>query len=151
MKKKGQLSAGMIFIPIIVAVIILGVIFSFINAQRTTTTITDDQFTVANNTCVEVTSNCITSVTSVENATGSETIGTGNYSLCIATGTTNEYDGIQMVLDDAPIDRYVGETVNVSYVERSCQAITGTTGTLIDYVPVLLAVLLLVAVAVYVK
>lgn len=147
--RKGQIGAT-IFIPVVIAVILLGVVFTFITDQRSTTTVTDDQFTASNTSCVEITNACINSITRIENASGGGTIlSASNYTLCIATGTTNEYDGI--LLSPTASLELNGKTVNATYEGESCEAIDGMTGTMIDYIPVLLAVVLIIGVAVYIK
>ena len=146
MNKKGQGAIVGMAIGAILLVVILAVIFSTLSNQISadTTTITADQFTADNTSCVRVTQNCIVTLTTVVNATNADGIeATGNYSACDISGDAS---GIALSPDDADgnIDNN-GFTANATYNERSCAFITsGTTRTLVALIPVLLAIAILI-------
>ena len=145
MNKKG--TSSMIFwITIIIAVIIVGITFGIVSDQTATTPITADQFTAVNNSCVRLTTNCIQvgSTSSVINQSGAESV--GNFTEC---GDLNKPYGL-LLLDEGGYD-LDGKTLNASYTEQNCIRVTGLTSTIINYVPLLLAVVLLVFVAVQIK
>ena len=128
-----------IMIVSIIGLVALQVMYTSIQDQTDTTAITDDSFTGSNTTCVDITDNCILSVTSVENATGGETLGTGNYSLCDANSGGKYDDGI--ILDDA---EYNAATLNATYTEVNCGHLTGLTALVVNNVPILVAIAILV-------
>lgn len=145
MRRKGQMNAMLaLSIGLILGVVILGVVFSFISDQTSTSTITADQFTASNESCVQVTSNCITTLTNVYNATTPGPIEAGgNYSICTVGGALS---GLYLNPADSQgnIDNN-GYTANATYNERSCGFITsGTTRTLVTLIPLLLAIVALV-------
>lgn len=145
MKKNGQAAMIGLFITVVILAIVGSVSWSFISSQRDTTTITDDQFTATNGTCIQVTDNCISSTTKIENVTLPVTT-TGNFSLCGVGVNTGRYNGYLLNIDgaDASID---GLTQNASYNEASCSYVTGTAGTIISYISIALALVLLAFVA----
>lgn len=141
-----------ILVSVLIGVIAVSIVSSQINRQTAYTTITDDQFTMSNTSCVDVTANCISSLTSVENVTGSVTIGSGNYSICNVNAPSTRYDGI-LVSGDAYVDsNFNGLTLNSTYVEEACDSIQGgITRTIVPYFVILMAVVLLVFVTGYIK
>ena len=140
MKKAHPQTAAWITIMIvsIIGLVTLQIMYTSIRDQTATTSITDDQFT-GSTSCVDITDNCILTLDSVENATGGETLGTGNYSLCDANSGGKYNDGI--ILDDA---EYNTETLNATYTEVNCGHLTGLTALVVNNVPILVAVALLV-------
>lgn len=135
-----------LFIGVVIGVIAISAIYTQITTQTSTSTVTDDQFTMDNTSCVDLTTNCILSLTSIENATGTEVIGAGNYSICRVNAPQSRYDGV-LVSADASIDRYNGQTMNSTYVGSDCSYISGGTArNLISYIPLLIIVALLVMV-----
>jgi len=141
MKDKKYAQAGpwiLILVVSVIGLVALQVMYTLITNQTDTTAITDDQFTGSNTSCVDVTDNCILSLTSVENST--TVLGAGNYSLCtVNSGTTRYDDGI--LLDDAEFNGY---TLNATYTEVDCNHVTGLTALVVNNVPILVAVALLI-------
>lgn len=146
--KKGQMVGVMtaILISVLIGVIMTSIVHTQITEQTALTTVTNDPFTMSNTTCVRLTENCINSFTSVTNTT--VTIGSGNYSRCTSSQT---YDGI-LVSADTYIDGLNGQPLNASYLEESCAALpTGLTRTIAGYFAILMAVIILVYVAGWVR
>ncbi len=141
--KKGIAMVG-IMITVVISLIVLGIIATQITTQQRTNTITDDQFTASNNSCVRVTNECIGSTTSLENAT-SAISAIGNFTTCPGGGTGDNWGyllnagGADTALD--------GGTMNSTYVEVDCARLTGITETIISYLPILLALALFIFVA----
>jgi len=152
MKKKAQGILGGAIIPIFI-VLLLGVIFASIvwrqiDEQTAATAITNDVFTgvSSNTTCIDVTTKCIYSLTSVTNNTGGETVGTGNYSLCDVNGGVRYNDGIVISATE-----YNSETLNATYTEIECNHIeSGLTRTIVRYLPIFIALALLIFLVGYV-
>lgn len=141
--KKAQTAMWVtIMIVSIIGIVSLQIMYTSIKDQTTTTAITDDQFTGSNTSCVQITEECILSLSSVENATGSVTIGAGNYSLCYSDSSGDYADGIE--LDDA---EYNGMTLNATYTEVNCGYITGLTALVVNNLPIIFGVAILVFVA----
>ena len=140
--KKGN-TIIVLTVALIIGIISLSIGWQTIQDKTLTTAITDDQFSASNSTCVEITDNCVLSITSIENAT--IPIGSGNYSLCNVDAPSQSDDGVLFTVGVG--DEYNGETLNVTYTEVDCSRITGTTATIINYTPVLWALGLLVLVA----
>jgi len=83
-----------------------------------------------------LTSECIVSGTdSYENASDGTAIDSNNF-------TVDE--GSVLLTGD---DLYNGKSINASYDKQSCQYVGGITGTIVNYVPMLLALALLTAIA----
>ena len=123
-----------------IGLVVLQIAFSLITNQTKSTAIVDDQFAASNTSCVDVSPNCILSMTKIENVSTGETLGTGNYSLCsVNSGSAAYNDGV--LLDDS---EYNGLTLNATYTEVDCGHVTGLTGVVIQNIPVLLAIALLV-------
>lgn len=127
----------------IIAIIAISIVVGLITNQTSTTAVTDDLFTGDNGVCVRVTGECLIS-TSLSIKNGSQTAGAGNYTSC----PTDQFDHYGVQLTDAEFD---ATALNATYSERSCEYIAGTTGTIIGYVPLLMAVGLLVFVAFFIK
>jgi len=145
--KKAQLSGVMlgILITVIMAMIVIQVVFSLIEAKTTTTAVTGDQFTPQNQSCVRLTTECLQRGTlSVVNASTGKVL-TGNFTEC---GTGNDLFGA--------VGNFIGcdecdQIQNASYTEVDCQPLPGgLTTTIINYLPLLLAVVILVFVAGYI-
>jgi len=148
MNKMSVLITG--FIVLLVGVVLLSSLADNESSIRTLLTVTDDQFTMDNTTCVQITSGCISSLTSVENATGAEVIGAGNYSLCRSSGNQ---DGI-LVSADTSIDRYNGLTINATYTHSpGCTYVSsGISRTFIGLIPIFFALfVLLIGVGIFMK
>ena len=153
MKNKAQMSGMMttILVTVIVGVIAAAIVATQIASQTSSTTITDDQFVMSNTTCVDLTDNCITSITSIENSTSVETIGSGNYTLCRVSAPVTRFDGV-LVSGDTSIDAYNGDTKNATYVETACNSLQGgLVRTIAPFFVVLMAVILLMFVASWIK
>ena len=135
-----------LFVGIIIALIAISAINTQITGQLSSTTVTDDVFTFSNTTCIDLTTQCIDSISSVENGTGSNVIGAGNYSLCNANAPGGMRDGIQIPGDTYIDNLFAGSTtVNATYSQIQCDAITGsTTRTILAYIPLLAVLALLV-------
>ncbi len=147
MNKKGQGAIIAMAIGAILLVVILSVIFSTLTAQTTTTAVSDDTFTVVNETCTRVilvTSliGCISpgSTSSIVNSTGTGVNAIGNFTEC---GTSGDLFGYNMAAGADKV--FDGTLVNATYTARSCEFITsGTTRTLVNLIPVLLAIAILI-------
>jgi len=136
--KKGNMLA--ITVVLIIALIALSIVVSLITGQQATTAVADDQFTALTSTCVRITDNCYTpNSVVVTNATSGD-VATGNFSECGSAGV--DFFG----LSEAG-GQYNSQTANATYTEQSCERLTGFTATIINNVPLLLAVALLVFVA----
>ncbi len=144
MMKKGQANfMVVILMVVIIAMIAISVIWGTIRAQQDTTAVTNDPFTAINLTCVRITDNCYLAGTLItKNATGN-TITTGNFSEC-GEGSLR-YGALVNIQNDTD----VLPAQNASYTESACGRITGLTGTIIDYVPLLMAVVILVFVSAF--
>ncbi len=147
MNKKGQGVIIAMSIGAILLVIILGVIFSTLSNQTSTTPVTKDPFTASKQVCVRVTSattervDCIEpgSTTAIENSTNAVDV-LSNFTECGSNGDIFGYKGVALINDS--ID---GAIVNATYTSRSCAFITsGTTRTLVNLLPVLLAIVVLI-------
>lgn len=135
-----------VLISVLIGVIMTSIVHTQITEQTTTTTVTNDEFTMNNASCVRVSNNCIQSITSVVNT--SITIGANNYTRCFATQT---YDGI-LVFGDNYTDGLNGQPLNATYIEESCAALPGgLVRTIATYFAVLMAVVLLVYLAGWVR
>lgn len=146
-KKWGQV--GMIItitIGLILGIVMFQIIFSTIDSQTSTSRVADDLFTGVNDTCTQVTSECIAPGSGViENGTGGQ-IATGNYTEC-QVNNPDKINGFLLNKEgaDPSLD---GEEMNATYTERSCSFIGGTTTqTVLNLLPLLFAVVLLVFVA----
>jgi len=146
MNKKGSMM--MIFIGVIIAVIIVGIVFSFTVGTDTQTAIAEDTFTSSNITCVQITNNCIVKGTGVIENASNEAI-TYAFAEC---GTANDEDinGYLMTTTNATVENQNnGKTINATYTEISCEALTGMTRTIVQYSPILLAVVILAFLGTY--
>ncbi len=145
MNKKGQGAIIGMAIGAILLVVVLAVIFSTLSEQTTTTSVVRDPFTAANGTCVRVTAtsgvDCIVpgSTTAIVNSTNAVNV-LPDFEEC---GTDGDLFGYGMTtIANASV---VGAQVNATYTGRSCAFITsGTTRTLINLLPVLLAIAILI-------
>ena len=143
MNKKGQGAIIGMAIGAILLVVILSVIFSTLGEQTTVLAIVDDQFTSANGTCVRVTgaADCIAPGSTSSLVNQSEAEATGNFTEC---GTNGDIFGYDMNVAGA-LASLKGTAINATYTQRSCAFITnGTTRTLINLLPVLLALAILI-------
>lgn len=145
MNKKGNTAIVTLTVVVIIGIIALSVGWELIQDKTTSETITDDTFTGLNGTCTRVTSasdRCILSTTNIQNATGNQVDVSGNFTVC---GTTSGSDLNGYYVSATP--NFVGQSFNASYLEVACTQLTGTTGTIANYVPLLWAVVILVFVA----
>lgn len=146
--KKAQTNAMVIIMMVvIIAMVSISVTWGLIRDQRDTRAITEDPFVVANGTCIRVTNLCIRrgTTSTIENATeASPANRVGNFTEC---GIGNDLYGYNTHNEtDVAL---IGQTMNSSYTEESCTPIVGITGTIIDYIPILMAVLILVFVSAF--
>ncbi len=143
MNKKGQGAIIAMSIGVILLVVILAVIFSTLSEQTTTTAVVGDQFTGINETCVRVTPNCYSPGSlSVINTTDADTELGGNFSEC-GDSSVVLYGAFGDISSCLGCEE--SNALNASYTERSCGFITsGTTRTLINLLPVLLAIAVLI-------
>ncbi len=145
--KKGQATIWIgITVSLIFMVLVISILFNMIQDQTISTAVADDQFTGSNNTCIQVTDDCIGSLTSVadprsatnlSNATACVPVSTYTQGILLTPGTGNE--------------EFNGDTLNATYTGVSCQRLTGVTSTLVNYIPLLLALATLAFVAFMVK
>jgi len=149
MNKKGNMMMT-VFISLLIGLIALTIILPIITDKITDRTVTNDQFTASNTTCVTLSNDllCLSSITSTVNASNGVDIQVANWTICSAT---RQSDGLLLSGDAETKARFNAELINATYVSRDCQPITGTTGTVIGYVPLLFAVILLIFVAVQIK
>ncbi len=142
MNKKGQGAIIAMAIGAILLVVILSVIFSTLSDQTTQTGVVDDTFTILNGSCARVTNDCIApgSTTAIQNATDNVDLLT-NFTECGASGDLFGYN----IISPGTQVSVVGAEANATYTVRSCAFIaTGTTRTLINLIPVLLAIAILI-------
>lgn len=138
-----------ILVTVIIGMIALQISVGTITQKTDTRTTTDAQFTASNTSCVVIDkTDCIASITSIENATGGITWGSANYSIC----NTKNTGGVLFDGDTQADAEVVGKTnaLNITYTGQDCLQITGMTSTLIKYTPILMALLLLIFVAGYI-
>ncbi len=141
MNQKAQGAIIAMAIGAILLVVILGVIFSTLSEQTTTTSVVDDQFIATNNTCIRLTPNCYTPGTLTTENVANSTVTTGNFSEC--GDLSNVLFGAEGNLISA--DFGDATTHNASYLGRSCGFIASTTTrTLINLIPVLLSIAVLI-------
>ena len=144
--KKGNAIIGLT-VALIIGILTLTIAWNLIQEKQTNTAIVDDQFTMSNSSCVQVTSKCLTSFGRVENVSD-QSIGADNYSSCGVGLSNGKLNGIIFDNSGGDVDTwYNGETLNATYTEIDCTQITGTTAQIINYPPLLWAVGLLVLVA----
>lgn len=146
MKKEGQTAMMIaIFVPLIIGVIVLGIVFSLISDQTTTVAVSNDLFTSVDKTCVRLNNNfCfIAGSLAVTNTTVDVT---GNYSEC---GTSGDLFGAAFnTSGTSKSSAMKTASLNASYTRISCDRIQGAlTTTIINNIPILFAVLLLVFIA----
>ncbi len=141
-KKFGQV--GMIIaitIGLIIGIVVFQIIFTLIDDQTKTVAISNDAFTASNSTCVEVTSQCLQAGSGV--VTNTSETQTGNFTEC-QVNNPDKLNGFSLNPNDGG-DGFDGAVVNASYTEISCSFISGgTTQTVLNLLPLLLAVALIV-------
>ncbi len=146
-KKMGQMPiAGMIIfitVGLIIGIVVFQIIFTLIDDQTSTLGVADDQFTASNNTCVQVTNKCIVLGSGViENATGAQ-VETNNFTEC-QVNNPDKLNGFSLNPNGGGTG-FDGVAVNATYSEVSCSFIPGgTTQTVLNLLPLLLAVALIV-------
>lgn len=144
--KKAQ--AGSIWIgltvTVILAVMVISIVWTQWQDQTTVTRVSNDTFTPTNNTCVQVTSDCVSSLKYVYNASNGLAIGLNNFSICKLGG---ENQGILFEGTAVWESQLMGKNLNATYDEISCSNITGMAGSLLSYIPLMLAIAVLVFVA----
>jgi hypothetical protein len=150
MNKKGEFNIMALFIPLLIALIVISIVIPLIGNKISTTTVTNDQFTASNTTCVQInTDYCIASLTSVANSTGTTPINTANFTRCnVADGTLK---GLLLQGDDTTEVKFNGVVLNATYQSQDCNPVSGFTGTIIGFIPVFLALALLVFLALFIK
>lgn len=147
MEKKGQVGTQTVLLTtLIVTLIAVSVSATLITNNTATTDISNDEFTALNNTCVAVSTNCLTELTAFSN--GTQNWNVGNFSICPVSG-----DNVGIYLDGSNVDQkeLSNLVLNASYTERSCSFIGGTTGTLINYIPLIMAVVIVAFLAMMIK
>lgn len=132
------------FVTLLIGLVFLTSISDNVNQTQSLATISNDLFTGSNSSCVQVTSGCIDSLTSVKNA--STTLSTGNYTLC---QVQHRYDGIFLQTGSL----YNGVALNATYESsENCMYVSnGTSRSLILLVVVLFAIGLVIAAMYYLK
>lgn len=147
MNQKGQANVMVvIMITIILAMVAISVVWGLVRSQQDTTTITDDQFTGINETCVRLTDNCyVPNTLSITNSTSKTKDVGGNFTEC---GDTSMVYGARGNIAECG-ECELSLALNASYTEQACGRITGMTGTIINYLPLLMAVIILVFVAAF--
>jgi len=150
MKRKGQL--GTIWITILILTIIgliaTQVVWQLLQDKQSSTTQTDIQFTAVNNTCVRITDKCFLTGALVQNATAPDTdYLTDSFLECSDLG---HYYGLKLVVENASTE-YDGATMNATFTEVDCSQLSGMTALIVNYIPLMLAVVLLIAVAVFIR
>ena len=143
MNNKAQGAIIAMSIGVILLVVILGVIFSTLSEQTSTTSVIGDQFTGINKTCVRITPNCYTPNTLViVNGTNGLVVATGNFTEC-GDSSAVLFGALGNIVDCDTCEDTLA--LNASYTGRSCGFITsGTTRTLINLLPVLLGIAVLI-------
>jgi preprotein translocase subunit SecG len=136
-----------LFIVVVIGLIFLTTINQNVETQATLSTITDDQFTASNSSCVVITTGCIETVTSIKNVTRT-TIDPANYTLC--RSNTGKLDGIQLLsgaqMADASLN---GKTLNATYTESAgCTYVSNSTARNLTGILVLLFVIAIVVIAI---
>ena len=142
--KKGNAAVmTTLLIGIIVGVISLSIVFTQIRGQTTTTAVSNQAFTATNTSCTRLTTDCVASLTSVDNLS---TVLTGSYDLC---GSGGDNYGLRTNPED---NNHSTSDINVSYIRESCAPITGgITTTIVGYFAVLMAVVILVFVVGFIR
>lgn len=132
--KKGQNMLMGLFITVILLVIIGSIAMTFIQTNQARTTVTDDQFLLtANGTCIDITDNCISSVSNVEYTSNGSELPTALYTTCESTAGSLDTDGI--ITNQATNF----SNMNATYTEESCTRVQGMGGTVVGYASVVLA------------
>ena len=146
MNKKAQTNMMVIImITVILAMVAISVTWGLIRGQLDTTAISSDPFTATNETCTRVTTNCIVAGSTTEILNNSDAVDvTNNFVECGAGINVYGYD-----MAPEANTSLVGEQVNATYTEEACTRITGLTATIINYVPLLMAVIILVFVSMF--
>jgi len=140
--KKGQVSTIIaIFIPLLIGVVVLGVIFSFISDRMQQTAITFDEFTgAANYACARVTNDCLVAGTGI--VYNQSHTSTGNFTEC---GEGSDLYGFRTNGTGLAVNNFESVALNSSYTEIDCGYISsGTVRNIINITPLLFAVALLV-------
>jgi len=144
MKKNKKAQSGTmiaISVFVIIAIIAVSIVWQLTQDKTQTATIANDLFVASNNTCVRVTDNCIESTTSLyAGALQSDS----NFTIC---GGASGYYGYSLD-ETGALASLDGANINASYVGADCARLTGTTSTIVNYIPLLLAVALLAGVAI---
>lgn len=139
--KMGVLITG--FILLLVGAILIQTIANSVYSARNLDTVSNDTTTLVNNTCVEITSGCIGSITEITNATdsGAAVLSSSEYSVCRSGGGFTDRDGVLAVLDTPA---YLG-TANVTYTNSpDCTYVDSSTSrTLLNIVTIFFALALL--------
>ena len=130
------------FILLLVGIILTSEVANSNSKARSLGTVTDDQFTADNASCVQITTGCIDSITLVENATKATTVGSANYTLC-RSSTTHLQDGIQLK-DGAQMagESLDGFTLNATYTQSAdCTYVSDATSRVfLNLIPLFFAI-----------
>ena len=142
-------------IAVILGLIFLTTLSQPIADQSSTSTVTDDQYTASNTSCVKVTSgnDCIISLTSVENVSA-QAIGSANYSLCVASNGGSLLSNGIINNGDATTDGwYNGQTLNATYtMSQGCvYNPNATSRNLTSLLPLFFAIFLVIMAIYYFK
>lgn len=124
------------FVLLVVALVLITSIADNISKMSALNTVTNDLFTASNTSCVQVTTGCIDSLTSIENTTS--TLGVANYSLC---RSTSNLDGI--ILKDPSVHN--ANVMNATYIySADCTYVADSTSrTLVGLIVLFFAIAIL--------
>ena len=144
----------MIFTIAIVIIFALALIPSLsdqTNKLSSLATITQDNFTMSNNTCVQVATGCIDAISSVINQTQASgflnPVGSGNYTVC--RSSTGNADGINVRGSDAVINNLNGLTLTANYtLSPDCTYIANNTVKNLATLPLLFYILAVVIIVI---
>ena len=137
------------FIVVIIALVFLTTLNQSAENQATLETVTDDTFTSSNTACVQITSGCIDSITTIENNTGSAVV-SANYTLC--RSNSGNKDGVQVYYGLNGLS-WSGNTLNATYIQSAdCSYNSNATSrNLTGIVIILFVIAIVVAGIVYFK
>lgn len=147
MNKKAQLAIIPIMMSLVIGMVAVAIVTPMITDSSGSDSITDDNFSFSD-TCQRVTDRCIQAGTlTVENASNGASF-TSQFDECMFLG---ERSGAKNNSDiNSSGGTAGGQWVNLSYTEVNCIRLTGFTATIVNYVPILLAVGLMVFLAAFI-
>jgi len=127
-----------VFLVPLIAVILLGIIWSTVQTATTGQSITNESFTAVNDTYVALTYDDWLACSAVRNVNGT-TLGTGNYTVDLAGGRIN------ISTAGLAVDEGSGYTMYADYTYKADSYMEGsTTRMVIGYIPLIAAVVVLV-------